>query len=56
MFFRLFYNGNKATRANQQKNQKTPIISILAVGNTIVGKTELIKCYKQLLETENKGN
>ena len=48
--------GTKQERANQQKNQKTPIISILAVGNTIVGKTELIKCYKQFLETENKGN
>ena len=47
--------GAKQERANPQKKQKTPIISIVGVGNTIVGKTELIKYYGQL-QNQTMGN
>lgn len=39
-----------------QKNQKRLRKSIIGVGNSTAGKSELIKCYEQLLEKENEGS
>ena len=45
-----------AKQVRTQKNQKRLRKSIIGVGNSTAGKTELIKCYEKLLEKENKGS
>ena len=38
------------------QHTKPTLINILGVGNSISGKTSLIKCYEYLLKNEKYGN
>ena len=39
-----------------QPQSKVPILSILAIGNSIVGKTALVQCYEKIVEKEHGKN
>lgn len=38
----------------KKKIQKSKVLSILAIRNTVVGKTALVKCYESICENNQK--